>query len=410
MKAESPPFGGKRADLLAGCAAGLFILFVAEVLFGLVLEMRFSASYDSAYRDVQTLSAGFAMLRAFHYWSSSILIAGSFAVIICMLAARWFNPGHIRMWTATWLLFLSSLFAQLSGNVLPFDKHGVQTAVIEAGVARQFPGGNFVSSLMLAGDQFNDQTIQRWHVGHIVFPVLGIFAAWLFWSGSRGERQSKAMAWAPLVLAGLAMLMAPAPLGAQASAADYGAYDAQVSWYTWPLHGALNLFSRISPSLGWLGGGLLPGLFAVFVLAAPFIARRLPARVVQGIFAGFCAVFLFAALFFGGRPAPLTGNRDPVPSTRSHIPATPVDKVLYAKGRDFFNTKGCSGCHGKDGRNPNGSPNLYGIAAKLGSDPQWYMKFIHEPHSVKPTSTMPPFPHLKEDETRAIAEFLIHQK
>jgi ubiquinol-cytochrome c reductase cytochrome b subunit len=397
---------------LAGFAAGLFVLFVAEVVLGGLLEFRYSPTPEAAYRDVHAIQmGGLAMLRAFHYWSSSILIAGTFLTILWMLSARWFNSGRNRIWIATWILFLASLLSQITGNLLPFDRHGVQTAVIESGVARRMPVlGGAASSMMLGGERFSGETLRIWHLGHIAFPILGLFAAWLFWAASRKEAKSPAFVWVPLGIAALAMLMLPAPLGAAASQADYGAFDAQVSWYTWPLHGAFNLFGRLSPDLGWIGSGLVPALFVGFGLGAPWIAQKVSGKAIQMIVLGFCGFFLLAAVFFGGRPAPLTGARDPGNGGVVTGPIGPADKVLFAEGRDLFASKGCAGCHGKDGVGGPGAPNLVRISSRRGSNPQWYMRFIHNPQSVKPNSTMPPFSHLKEDETRAIAEFLIHHE
>jgi len=38
------------------------------------------------------------------------------------------------------------------------------------------------------------------------------------------------------------------------------------------------------------------------------------------------------------------------------------------------------------------------------------MKFIKEPASEKPNTMMPSFPEISPQDSRAIAEFLIHQK
>ena len=107
------------------------------------------------------------------------------------------------------------------------------------------------------------------------------------------------------------------------------------------------------------------------------------------------------------------GNRDPIASTSpapSSQAAGAADPVLYAKGRSLFNSNECSGCHGQDGRSGGDGPSLLGVAQRRGSDPSWYMQFIKDPTSKDPNTMMPAFPSLSSDETRAIAEFLIHQK
>ena len=140
MNPQQAPSADNRSDSVAGFAAGLFILFIAELLFGVLMELRYSATTGAAYRDVQSMqTSGFAMARSFHYWSSAILIAGSFLTLGWMLLAKWFEAGHRRLWDAVGLLFLCSLLSQLTGNLLPFDRHGVQTASIEAGIGGQIP-------------------------------------------------------------------------------------------------------------------------------------------------------------------------------------------------------------------------------------------------------------------------------
>ncbi|HVT14006.1 MAG TPA: cytochrome b N-terminal domain-containing protein [Fimbriimonadaceae bacterium] len=413
MNPEAASPGPKRVELLVGCANGLFVLFLVQIAVGLILEFQYSATATSAYADVaHMMGGGSAMLRGFHYWSSAILIAGSFAVLVWMLFARWFNGGHNRMWLSVALLYLTSFLSQVTGNLLPFDRHGVQTAVVESSVAGRMPVlGSASANFMLGGDRFNEATIGRWHAAHIVFFVLGLVAAGLFWSGGKGFQRSRFGLWAPAGFAFLMSLMARAPLGIQATSADFGSYDAQVSWYTWPLHGSMNLFSRISSNLGWIGAGVLPPLFALFIVAAPWLSRKVSPKAMQGVFLGSCAYFLLAGILFGGKFAPLVGNRDPaLNQTVSNGPTTDGDPVLYAKGRQLFNSNPCQSCHGADGRNGGIGPDLLGIAKRRGTDPNWYIRFLKDPTSVNPNTTMPKFSNMSDSDLRAIAEFLIHQK
>ena len=412
MTPESPPSAGKRSDPAEGCGIGLFILFLAQIVLGIWLETRFRATAGTAYADVLAIQTGSAsIIRGFHYWGSAVLIVGSLGLLTWFALKGRFKGEDTRLWLGTIFLFLASLFSQLSGNVLPFDRHGVQTAVVETGVARQMPiMGSAVSKVILAGDRFNDDTVARWHLGHIGFCVLGLLAGWLIWSSAKGRKWPRVVTWAPVGLAAIFALMAPAPLGNPATAVDYGSFDAQVSWYTWPMHGSLKLFSQLSPSAEWLGSGLLPGILIFLLLTAPFTSKKLPSKVLQVAFASLAIYFLVAALFFGGRFAALTGNRDPAIAIAKTPVTTGFDQALYDKGRALFNSNACIGCHGKDGRNATQGPDLIAVAQRRGGDPAWYMKFIHNPSQVKPNSTMPPFPQLTDTETRAIAEFLIHQK
>jgi quinol-cytochrome oxidoreductase complex cytochrome b subunit len=414
MNPEGVPSAGKRNPLLLGFVFGLFILFLLQIVLGIVLELRYHASAPTAYQDVLSMqSGGLGRVRAFHYWSSAFLIVGSFTTLVWMLFARWFNGGHSRLWLSTALLFLVSLLSQISGNLLPFDRHGVQTAVIESGVARQMPVvGPATTSAILGGDRFNTETIARWHLAHVSIFVLGLVAAGLALNAAKGEERNKMALAAPAVAVAILGVAANAPLGLVATQADFGSYEAQVSWYTWPLHGSLHLFSQISSGLGWIGAGVIPGLFAAFIVLAPLAARRYSYRLVQTAFLAFCAYFLIAGIFFGGQFAPLVGNRDPA-LARAPVSTTvmpPVNRALYSQGRDFFNSEACAGCHGKDGQHGTEGPDLLGVAARHGVDPTWYESFIKDPKKLRPNTTMPGFPEFSAEKTRALAEFLIHQK
>jgi mono/diheme cytochrome c family protein len=319
--------------------------------------------------------------------------------------------GRGRQWLAMVLLFLASLLSQITGNLLPFDRHGVQTAVVEGSVAKQVPiVGDLASRAILGGDQFGVQTIQVWHFAHIAFCVLGLAGAWLFWrsAGFRKEA-SRVPVWTPLVIAALMALMVKAPLGQSATGVDFASYNARVSWYTWPMHASLNLFSHLSAGLAWVGSAVIPGLFLACLLFAPAIARRFSTRVVQAVLGGFLAYFLVAIVVIGGGFAPLTGNRDPQDSIPSQVaPIGEADQALVAKGREIFNSLACVSCHGRDGKKPVSGPSLAGIGNRRGGEPGWYMRFIRNPSATKSGSVMPPFPQLSDDELRAIAEFLIH--
>ena len=81
------------------------------------------------------------------------------------------------------------------------------------------------------------------------------------------------------------------------------------------------------------------------------------------------------------------------------------DAPLLAEGQRIFEQMGCTGCHLAQGYEdiPKIGPSLRRIRAKV--DPGWMVRWIQNPHSVRPRTRMPNF-SLKEDEAVAIASFL----
>ncbi|HEV3384632.1 MAG TPA: c-type cytochrome [Gemmata sp.] len=77
----------------------------------------------------------------------------------------------------------------------------------------------------------------------------------------------------------------------------------------------------------------------------------------------------------------------------------------------------CSKCHAQPGE-PGGpqqgtskGPSLQHVGSEPGHDADWIARYIRDSRSVRPESKMPKFEGMiKEEELRALAEFLANQK
>jgi cytochrome c553 len=406
--------GGRIGAFLSTSSAALLIQFVLQSSAGFYLQRAYIPDPKLAHGTMESIlgASPHAIIAGFHYWGSAFFIVHSFTHLFIALMAGWFKPPNHWRWLTAVAFFGCAMLFQISGNLLPFDQHGVQTAAIEGGIAASIPGGAEVAKLIMGGEPaFNANTLSTWFFAHrILVPVallLGILAS----IGSYSRRQYKTI-WilsALIALIPLAIAFGVArPLGTAATSADYNRYDALVSWYTWPLHGSLEAFNRVGPDLGWIGTAVIPGLFALFLVSAPILSRRLASGGIQSIYILFLLYFGIVGVLFGGPFAPLTGTRDP--ATQSSQPTSeevvdPIDAALAEVGRATFNAAPCSGCHGTDGLKPSGGPSLEKVHQQHKGH-RWYIDFIRNPKSKKPSSTMPGFPNLPEKDIRAIAEFL----
>lgn len=401
---------------LSTLAAGALLLAGVQLVVGLVLGIGYRPSPADAHRIVEGYrhDQAWAWVVNFHYWGSSLLIVVSFILLCGMTGAGMYKAPNVWRWIGSIGLFLSAFLFQVTGNLLPFDRHDVSTAVVEAGITSGAPvAGKMVGRLMTNGDGFNDATLPVWYTAHaILVPLLMILlVAPALVAQFREKRQTphRIGMLVPVLMTLVIAFVVAAPHGAAATSADYNNFDAKVSWYTWPLHGSLEAFNRISPSLGWIGSIGIPTLFVLFLLALPKLSSRLGKTPIRVGFGAFLAYFAIVVCFFGGRPAPLTGNQDAkeVIAIDNTKPSMSFDVALAAKGRDLFNSVTCSDCHGKDGKGGSGGPNL-SKSNQRRTDVQWYMAFIKDPSKTKPGTTMPGFANLKEDQLRALAEYLAH--
>lgn len=339
-----------------------------------------------------------------HYWISAVLILGGIAAIASLIGGGFYRsrPG---LWFGALGLFATAFLGQITGNLLPWHRHDVQTAAIEGAIAGRMPVvGPTVQSLILGGETVSRNTFSIWNQAHWILGILALGAAFLVWKNLRSAWASRfdfaLPILVPLVLAGFVA----APRGELASAVDATSYDATVSWYTWPLHGALKAFGAISPSLEFVGTGVLPGLFGAFLVSLPWLGKRLSKSAVNSVSAVFFFVFVGLGLAFGGNFAPVTGNQDPPAAMVAEPVATkPVDEALVAKGQALFRSSGCMNCHAIDGSGR--GIDLTSVHKKQ-SDPAWYKAFIKNPAAVKKGSTMPAFGGLSDADLAALADFL----
>lgn len=409
--------GSGFGNFLSTSAAALLIQFLLQVGAGWYLNRAYIPDPKFAHGTMESIMGAqpHATIAGFHYWGSAFFITHSFLHLCLMMFSGRFRSPHHWQWIGAVAIFGCAMLFQITGNLLPFDQHGVQTAAIESGIAAAMPGGESVASLIMGGEpSMNANTLPTWYFAHRILIPIALILGSLGAAASHFRRGEGKTYWIPSAILALVPLAVTfwlqRPLGTAATEADYNRYNALVSWYTWPMHGSLEAFNRLSPSLGWIGTGVMPALFAGFLMAAPLLSKRLANAGVQFIFVAFLAYFVGTGMAFGGSFAPLTGTRDPITASEPILTDDPpppvlIDEALAEKGRQAFNSEGCNNCHGTDGLKAVGGPKLDQVH-KEHSDAEWYIEFIRNPKSKKPSSTMPGFPDLSEDTLRAMAEFL----
>jgi mono/diheme cytochrome c family protein len=402
---ESGSATGSRLDRFH---AAVLVQFCLEIASGFILSLFYRPA--NPYGTDRLLHASWLRgLQAFHYWQSALLIIESLGLVGAMAWSGRTQDRARPAFLSGCLIFFASMGFQLTGNVLPFDRHGVGTAVIESSIAARAPlVGGLLSKLALGGSQFSMETVSRWYLMHLGLTILAIVAlALALRQGPEYRKRFRnGVVVASFLPALFLALCVASPLGSQATQADFSSFADRSSWYTQPLHGALILCSRIDGSMGWVGAMLIPGGFAVAFFALgwmnPAIARKV-GRIEIGLAVAFFGV---ASLGFGGAADPLTGTRDPVEAKMEGGKAAPIDAALAANGRKLFNSVGCSDCHGADGLQGKAGPSLATVQNRH-FDSAYFMKYVKNPQGIDPNTTMPAFPQLAQAQLRAIAEYLL---
>lgn len=337
-------------------------------------------------------------VQSFHYWGSSVLILGSFLGLLTLILFR----GRRSEVLATAGLLGFSLLLQITGNALPNDAHGVKSAAVEIGISKRFPGPNLFPADF--GSSLGGPDLALWTRNHQFVFAAGFLLCLIALTALhiRQARSWVSLAGAALVAVVSALMASPfgsEPVGALADG------SAMVSWYTAPMHGALVMFGKISPSLSSFGALWFPTLTGLLVVGFVVLGPKAKPMMARWAVAVYLLLAVLLPLAFVERVAPLTGKRDPIVARSAGGTVAPVDAALAAEGKRRFNALPCVGCHGKDGLENLGGPSLATVHQRH-PDSEFYMKYIKNPQLVNPSSTMPPFPAVSDADRRAIAEYL----
>lgn len=96
-------------------------------------------------------------------------------------------------------------------------------------------------------------------------------------------------------------------------------------------------------------------------------------------------------------------------STHSESTGPSVDPKAVQAGQKLFQSNNCLSCHKMNGRGGTLGPELT-QEGRHHADIAWQIEHLKQPDKLTPGSVMPSFAHLKPDELKALATYLVSRK
>jgi quinol-cytochrome oxidoreductase complex cytochrome b subunit len=422
---ESVPGQTKEtASPFARLGAALLLLALVAVITGLALVPFYRALALEAHRSVAAMerSLPLQVLRASHHWLSALLLVACALYLVYGIATGAYRRPRQWAWVAAVGVFIVCFLFQLTGHLLPWDRHAVSTAVIEIGIAANAPVVGPLQARLLrgGGDAVGPQTLTAWYVAHVaLLPLALATLAWIFLRQMHrlGDPPEAPRLPVAVLLLGVLLLavVAAAPLGPAAGPEDYQSFAAPPEWYVLSLHGLMSLAQRINPSLSFMGSMVVPGLAVLFLVALPWLDRRAPEapasrRVLAATVVGLAGI-LALKLMNADHAAPLFTAPD-LPAAAlptKETPAADLDAELIRRGTQLTESNGCLGCHRVGGKGGAVGPALDGTGTRR-PGVEWQLRHLKNPTSEVPGSTMPPYSQLSEADLKAIATYMASLK
>ncbi|MCA9188089.1 MAG: cytochrome b N-terminal domain-containing protein, partial [Planctomycetales bacterium] len=151
-------------------------LFVVQVVTGIMLAVYYQPAASTAYESVRHITNDVTFgwyFRSVHKWAATMMIA---AVVLHQMRV-YFTAAYRRPRELNWVIGMSLLMVCLglgfTGYSLVFEQLSYWGATVGGNILDTVPlVGGFFKQLLLAGREYNDQTLPRFYILHAaILPV-----------------------------------------------------------------------------------------------------------------------------------------------------------------------------------------------------------------------------------------------
>jgi ubiquinol-cytochrome c reductase cytochrome b subunit len=405
-------------------ATTLFV-FVIQVVTGIWQLFYYVPTVDHAYQSVSYLRFQIPfgwLIHGLHYWGSNAFIVLVFIHMLRVFIWGAYKAPRQLTWLVGVILFFLVLALSFTGALLPWDELGYWAAEVGTSIAGTFPiVGFFIKELMRGGASMDQITLSRFFIAHVaILPgvLAGLIAFHVVafrqfksvgpWNENR--RKKTGFFWPQQILKDLVVVsilfVLMVGLSAFWRAQVSGPADAldntitpKPEWQFLFLYQFLKLFKGKWEPVGTTGVPLV--LFLILFLL-PFYDRnkkRSPLYRPVAMIGCFALIVWFLVFTILGHYS------NPGASLTAQVSVSSGASASVKAGAKLFSSQGCMACHTVHGQGGNIGPNLSDIGSKGLSD-QWLSTQIRDPKSHDPSTQMPAFKSLTDQQVKNLVDFL----
>ncbi len=405
-------------------AATLFV-FVIQAVTGVWQLFFYVPTVDHAYQSVSYLRYQVPFgwfIHGLHYWGSNAFIIIVFVHLLRVFVWGAYKRPRQLTWLVGVILFFLVLALSFTGALLPWDELGYWAAEVGTSIAGTVPViGLFIKEFMRGGASMDQMTLSRFFIAHVAI-LPGILAALIAFHvvafrqfksvgpWNEEKRKKTGYFWPGQVLKDLIVIsclfIGLVALSAFWSAQVSGPADdldniitPKPEWQFLFLYQFLKLFKGRMEPVGTVGVPLV--LFLILFLL-PFYDRnekRSPLHrpiAMLGCIALIVWFIVYTVLGYYNKPGA---------SLTEHVTVSAEAPESVREGAKLFSSQGCIACHTVHGEGGNIGPNLSSTGGQGLSD-EWLTTQIRHPKEHDPTTAMPSFDSLSDQQVKQLVDFL----
>lgn len=402
----------------------LFV-FVIQVVTGVWQMFWYVPTTDHAYQSVmyirQEVPFGW-LIHGLHAWGSNAFVVLMFLHMLRVFVWGAYKHPRQLTWLLGSLLFFTVLGMTFTGALLPWDELGYWAAEVGTSIAGTVPiVGFFLKELIRGGASMSQTTLSRFFIGHIAL-LPGVLAALIVAHvvafrqyGSVGpwreeKRLKSGWFWPDQIVKDLIVILViflglvglsafwRAPVTGPADPID-NILTPKPEWQFLSLYQFLKLFKGRWEPLGTTG---VPLLLFLIIFLLPFYDRSKKRNPLRRPIA-----MTGAALLIGwiGVYTYLGYRSNPGASATASVTVSSSASPGVKAGATLFSQQGCFACHTVHGQGGSIGPNLSNIGAQ-GRSRTWLAQQIKDPKSHDPSTKMPAFSSLGNQQVNHLVDFL----
>jgi quinol-cytochrome oxidoreductase complex cytochrome b subunit len=174
-KKEVPLYRGTIWYYFGGIS---LLLFIVQVVTGMMLLLYYKGSAELAFESVQFISAKVKfgwLIRSIHSWSANLMVLAAFIHMFSVFFTKAYKKPRELTWYSGFVLLVLAMAFGFTGYLLPWNELALFATKVGTDIPKAIPiVGDFIMNLLRGGEEVTGSTLSRFFGFHVAL-LPGIF-------------------------------------------------------------------------------------------------------------------------------------------------------------------------------------------------------------------------------------------
>ena len=156
------------------------LLFIIQVVTGILLLLYYKGSADIAFESVQFISAKVKfgwLIRSLHSWSANLMVLAAFIHMFSVFFTKAYRKPRELSWYSGFILLVLAMGFGFTGYLLPWNELSLFATKVGTDITKTIPFvGEYIMNILRGGEEVTGATLSRFFGFHVaLLPGIFIF-------------------------------------------------------------------------------------------------------------------------------------------------------------------------------------------------------------------------------------------